>query len=113
MGGGAGLVMTRRSRSGRLRGNGKRGGALVGASEILEEWQGKRVSIKLPRGGLLRGELLRSDAVGMLLAVEQRPDPTPGGGRVAAGPDEDGPPLFSFVPWSQIEMVIPSPVELP
>jgi hypothetical protein len=60
----------------------------VSGSEILEEWQGKRVSIQLARGGLLRGELVRSDAVGVLLAVEHRADPTPEGGRIALEPDE-------------------------
>jgi hypothetical protein len=85
----------------------------VSGSEILEEWQGKRVSMQLARGGLLRGEVMRSDTVGVLLAVEHRSDPTPGGGRVAVEPDEGSLPLFSFVPWAQIEMVIPFPGELP
>jgi hypothetical protein len=32
---------------------------------------------------------------------------------VAVEPDEGSLPLFSFVPWAQIEMVIPFPGELP
>jgi hypothetical protein len=43
----------------------------------------------------LRGELVRFDAVGVLLAVEHRSDPTPEGWRVAAEPDEGSLPLFS------------------
>ena len=67
----------------------------MSGAEILEGWQGRRVSIQLSRGGLLRGELVRFDAVGVLLAVEHRSDPTPEGGRVAAEPDEGSLPLFS------------------
>ena len=36
----------------------------------------------------MRGELVRFDAVGVLLPVEHRSDPTPEVGRVAAEPDE-------------------------
>ena len=44
----------------------------MSGAEILEGWQGWRVSIELARGGLLRGELVRFDAVGVLLPVEDR-----------------------------------------
>jgi hypothetical protein len=67
----------------------------VSGAEILEGWQGWRVSIELARGGLLRGELVRFDAVGVLLPVEHRSDPTPEVGRVAAEPEEGTLPLFS------------------
>ena len=43
----------------------------------------------------MRGELVRFDAVGVLLAVEHRSDPTPEGGRVAAEPDEASLSIFS------------------
>ena len=67
----------------------------MSGAEILEGWQGWRVSIELARGGLLRGELVRFDAAGVLLPVEHRSDPTPEVGRVAAEPDEGNLPLFS------------------
>lgn len=85
----------------------------MSGSEILEEWKGKRASIQLARGGLLRGEVVRSDAVGVLFALEERLDRTSEGGRVGMGANEDSSPMFSFVPWGQIEMVIPHPGELP
>jgi hypothetical protein len=84
----------------------------VSGSEIVEEWHGKKVSVQLAECGLLRGEEVRSDAVGLLLAVEHRSDPT-AEGRVGIEPGEDSVPLFGFVPWAQIEMVIPFPGELP
>ena len=69
----------------------------MSGAEILEGWQGWRVSIELARGGLLRGELVRFDAAGVLLPVEHRSDPTPEVGRVAAEPDEGSLPLFSLL----------------
>jgi hypothetical protein len=49
----------------------------VSGAEIVEGWQSRRVSIQLSRGALLRGELVHFDAVGVLLAVKHRSDPTP------------------------------------
>jgi hypothetical protein len=87
---------------------------MVNGSEILEEWKGKRVSMKLAgRGSHFRGELVRSDAVGVLLAVEENLERTTEGGWVGLEANENSIPLFSFVPWAQIEMVIPQPGELP
>lgn len=86
----------------------------MSGSEILEAWKGKRVSMKLAgRSALLRGELVRSDAVGVLFALEERLDRTAAGGWVGVEANEDSIPMFSFVPWAQIEMVIPHPGELP
>jgi hypothetical protein len=42
----------------------------VSGSEIVNEWNGKQVSIKpVTRGRLFRGEVVRSDAIGVLVAV--------------------------------------------
>jgi hypothetical protein len=87
---------------------------MVSGSEILEEWKGKRVSMKLAgRSSIFRGEIIRSDAVGLLLAVEGNLERTTEGGWVGLEANEDSSPSFSFVPWAQIEMVIPQPGELP
>ena len=86
----------------------------MSGSEIVEEWKGKQVSIKpATRDRIFRGEVVRSDAVGLLLAVEFMADAIPGGERLGFEPDEHSHPLFLFLPWAQIEVVIPSPGELP
>jgi hypothetical protein len=55
----------------------------VSGSEILNEWTGKQVSIKpATRGRLIRGEVMRSDEIGVLLAVEHWSDELPEGKRI-------------------------------
>jgi hypothetical protein len=86
----------------------------VSGSEILEEWEGKRVSLKLAgRSSIFRGELVRTDAVGLLLAVEGTFERTTEGAWAGLEADEDSIPAFSFVLWGQIEQVIAQPGELP
>src|SRR3712207_1649945 len=44
---------------------------LVSGSEIVEEWRGKRVRVLLATEGHLEGEVMRADAVGVMLALEK------------------------------------------
>jgi hypothetical protein len=81
----------------------------VSGSEILEEWRGKQVRVLLASEGHLEGEVMRSDAVGVLLALEKLAP----GGEQEFTPQEGSIPMFGFVPWSQIEIVVPFPGELP
>jgi hypothetical protein len=52
---------------------------------------------------------MRTDAVGVMLAVEKLAP----GGAVEFTAVEGSTPMFGFVPWSQIEIMIPFPGELP
>ncbi len=81
----------------------------MSGSEIVGEWQGKRVRVLLATEGHLEGEVMRADAVGVMLALEKLVP----GGEVGFVAGEGSTPMFGFVPWSQIEIVIPFPGELP
>ena len=81
----------------------------MSGSEIVEEWRGKRVRVLLATEGHLEGEVVRSDAVGVLLALEKLAP----GGEVEFTAGEGSTPLFGFVPWPQIEILVPFPGELP
>ena len=81
----------------------------MSGSEIVEGWQGKRVRVLLATEGDLEGEVMRTDAVGVMLAVEKLAP----GGAVEFTAVEGSTPMFGFVPWSQIEIMIPFPGELP
>jgi hypothetical protein len=88
----------------------------MSGSEIIDEWKGKRVSIKVAgRGPLLRGEVVRTDAVEVLFAVEEVLflDRAREEGWEGLAADEDSIPMFFFVPWAGIETLIPNPHELP
>jgi hypothetical protein len=72
---------------------------MVNGSEILEEWKGKRVSMKLAgRSSIFRGEIIRTDAVGLLLAVEGTFERTTEGEWAGLEANEHSTPTFSFVP---------------
>jgi hypothetical protein len=86
-----------------------RGEKLVSGAEIVEEWRGKRVRVLLATEGHLEGEVMRADAVGVMLALEKLAP----GGEVEFTAGEGSTPMFGFVPWSQIEIVVPFPGELP
>lgn len=80
----------------------------MSGSEIVEGWEGKRIMVSLASEGYLEGELVRSDAAGVLFAVEKMGH---------SGPEfeqaEDSSPMFCFVPWVQIKMLAPRAEELP
>ena len=87
----------------------------MSGSEIVDEWKGKQVSVMVRNAPTLRGEVVRTDAVGMLLATEELlfdVPPEVGGGKGMSA-NEDSIPMFCFVPWEQIEVLIPQPNELP
>jgi len=81
----------------------------VSGSEIVGDWQGKRVRVLMATEGHLEGEVVRTDAVGVMLALEKLAP----GGEVRFNAEEGSTPMFGFVPWSQIEIVVPFPGELP
>ena len=81
----------------------------MSGAEIVEEWQGKRVRVLLATEGHLEGEVVRADAVGVMLALEKLAP----GGEVGFVAGEGSTPMFGFVPWPQIEIVVPFPGELP
>jgi hypothetical protein len=87
----------------------------VSGSEIVDEWKGKRVSVMVAgTGPLMRGEVVRTDGVGVLLATEEMLfSPTSERGAEGVEAHEDSVPMFCFVPWTQIEVLIPRPGELP
>jgi hypothetical protein len=84
----------------------------VGGSEILEGWEGRRIKVSLASGGSLEGELVRSDAVGVLFSIERLTRGTPVG-EVAAEVGEEATTAYCFLPWAQIQMMIPFPGALP
>ena len=81
-------------------------------SEIVDGWRGKHARTELAGGGSIEGEIVRSDAVGVLLAVEEMVSATPQGPVVATA-GEDSEPAFCFVPWSRVAAIMPFPGEIP
>lgn len=81
-------------------------------SEILAEWVNKRVMVLLQNTGHVIGELVRIDALGGLFEVLEY-SPNASTGLPPLGKTEYSRPMYSFIPWTQIEMIVPSPGELP
>ena len=84
----------------------------MSGSEILQDWQGKRVGVQLSGRGMMEGELVRSDAVGVLIAMDRTAYSTPVGD-ITAAEGEDTTTAFCFLPWTQAGMIVPLPGELP
>ena len=82
----------------------------MGTSEALSELLGKKTRANLINGHVIEGTLQRADEIGALFAPDRLLKPT------VAGPTEDQKPeeslpAYCFIPWSQIQMIIPAPGE--